>query len=143
MVQTERLQGRSMVKGLAGGVGFHPHVEASDDGRSLPGFLTAKPDETLKEGEYEPVPLLVGVAKDETGNGITLETVSGIWGSAEKFLGSLTGTLTNLKQFLKVDEVTGSLLKPVLPGLGQLPINLNDVLKVPASLNPTEILQKV
>lgn len=143
MVQTERLQGRAMVKGIAGGVGFNPHMEDPDDGRSLPGFLTAKPDDTLKEAKYEKIPLLIGVTKHETGNGITLQAVSKIWGSAEKFLNSLLDTITNLKKFLKIDETTGALLKPILPGLGQLGINLNDFLKVPPTLNAIEVLQKL
>lgn len=69
-VQTERLQGKSMIKSLTGNVGTGPVVEGTDDKRGLPGFLTEDPEITIKNGTFKKVPLLTGVTKHETANGL-------------------------------------------------------------------------
>lgn len=143
-VQTERLQGRAMIKGLSGGVGFNPHLETPDDRRGLPGFLTEEPGDQIKESRTPEIPLLIGVTKEETGNALTLQVVEKLFGTAEKFLNSLldTAIVGDLKKLLNVDRVTGKLLKPTLPGLG-LNLGLTDMLKVPANLNAFDLLKKL
>lgn len=145
MVQTERLQGRAMVKGLSGGVAFNPHKEEQDDNRGLPGFLTEEPAEQIMEKRLPEIPLLIGVTKEETGNAISLQVVEQIFGSAEKFLNSLLdiAVIGDIKKLLNVDAVTGKILQPNLPGLGQLNLGLGDLLKVPPNLNPFELLKKL
>lgn len=69
-VQTERLQGREMIKSLTGMAGTGPVVEGSDDKRGLPGFLTEDPETTIKNGTFKKIPLLTGVTKHETANGL-------------------------------------------------------------------------
>ncbi|KAL5285662.1 hypothetical protein ACFFRR_007389 [Megaselia abdita] len=144
-VQTERLQGRAMVKGLSGGVGFNPHQEGPDDQRGLPGFLTEEPGDQIKENRTPEIPLLIGVTKEETGNAPTLKVVEKVFGTAEKFLNSLldTAIVGDLKKLLNVDQVSGKLLKPVLPGLGKLNLGLDDLLKIPANLNAFDLIKKL
>lgn len=143
-IETERLQGRAMIKGLAGSVGFNPHVEEPDDKRALPSLLVGKPNETIKEGNYSATPLLTGVTKHETGNAVSLNTLNQIWGSAEKFLKSLTNSLGSLTGLLRIDKVTGSISPPNLPGLSNNRIpSLSDFLKIPDTLNVNEVLSKV
>lgn len=142
-IQTERLQGRAIIKGIAGNVGFNPHVEEPDDNRGLPGFLTAKPNEIIENATFSKIPLLIGVTKHETGNGLTINTITKIWGSAEKFLKSLIANIEELKLFLRIDKNSGEILKPVLPGIGDSIIGLNELLKVPQNLSPEEILSKM
>ncbi|XP_055372024.1 carboxylesterase 5A [Condylostylus longicornis] len=142
-VETERLHGRAMVKGIAGSSAFQPHVEVPDDDRALPGFLTIKAESIIKNGEFSKVPLLIGTAKHETANGIAIATLSKIYGSLDKFLGSMMDSINKLKSFLAIDKITGEILKPVLPGLEGISIDLNSYLKVPTSLSPAEIFQKL
>lgn len=51
-------------------LGVVPAVETPDDRRGLPGFMTASPRDNLKKGQFKKAPLLTGVTKDETANGI-------------------------------------------------------------------------
>ncbi|KAM7353636.1 carboxylesterase 1E [Cochliomyia hominivorax] len=143
-IQTERLAGRAMIKGLSGSIGFHPHIESEDDGRALPSLIVGEPDQQLKSGNFTAIPLLTGVTKHETANAFTLDNINKVFGSAEKFLGSLTDTLKELVGFLNVDQLTGEIAKAQLPGLpSALTPTLNDVLKVPETLNINQILSKV
>nr|AID61343.1 esterase [Calliphora stygia] len=143
-IQTERLAGRAMIKALSGSIGFQPHIENEDDGRALPSLIVAEPDQQLQSGNFTPIPLLTGVTKHETANAFTLDNINKVFGSAEKFLGSLTDTLTNLTQFLRVDKITGEISKAQLPGLpSALTPTLDDVLKVPETLNINQILSKI
>ncbi|KAI8130234.1 hypothetical protein FF38_06659 [Lucilia cuprina] len=143
-IQTERLAGRSMIKALSGSIGFQPHIENEDDGRALPSLIVGEPDQQLKSGNFTAIPLLTGVTKHETANAFTLDNINKVFGSAEKFLGSLTSTLQNLTEFLRVDKITGEISKAQLPGLSSaLTPTLNDVLKVPETLNLNEILTKI
>ncbi|XP_055912435.1 carboxylesterase 5A-like [Eupeodes corollae] len=142
-VQAERLYGRAMIKGLSGSVGFSPHVEQADDGRGLPGLITVHPRSSIESGNFSNIPLLIGVAKQETGNAITPKTINEGWGSANDLLNSLVEPLDGLKGFLRVDNITGVVTNTVLPGVEGLSLGLNDILNVPESLNPLQILSKV
>ncbi|XP_014087308.2 carboxylesterase 1D [Bactrocera oleae] len=143
-VQTERLAGRAIVKGLAGSVGFTPHIEDKNDGRGLPSLIVDEPEQQLRSGSFTPIPLLTGVTKHETANAVGIGTLNRIFGSAQKFLNSLSGTLKDLSGFLRIDKVTGEILQPVLPGLAEaLTPTLNDLLKVPESLSLDEVMAKV
>lgn len=143
-VQTERLAGRALVKGLTGNAGFQPHIEAEDDNRALPSLIIGEPEKQLRSGNYTGIPLLTGVTKHETANSVTVDTLNKVYGSAEKFLGSLQGALQQLTGFLRIDELTGGIAKPVLPGLSNvLTPTLQDVWKVPQALNVDQVLAKV
>ncbi|EDW11343.1 carboxylesterase 1E [Drosophila mojavensis] len=143
-VQTERLAGRALVKGLTGNAGFQPHMEAEEDYRSLPSIIIGEPEAQLRSGNYTGIPLLTGVTKHETANSVTVDTLNKVYGSAEKFLGSLQGALEQLTGFLRIDELTGGIAKPVLPGLtSALTPTLQDVWKVPQALNVDQVLAKV
>ncbi|XP_050320639.1 carboxylesterase 1D-like [Bactrocera neohumeralis] len=143
-VQTERLAGRAIVKGLSGSVGFTPHIEGKNDGRGLPSLIVDEPEQQLRSGSFTPVPLLTGVTKHETANAVGIGTLNRIFGSAQQFLNSLSGTLKDLSGFLRIDKVTGEILQPILPGLTEaLTPTLNDILKVPETLSLDEVLAKV
>lgn len=143
-MQTERLAGRALVKGLTGSVGFQPHIEEEEDRRALPSLLVGEPEAQLRSGNYTGIPLLTGVAKHETANSVSVATLDRVFGSAEKFLGSLGGALKQLTGFLRIDELTGDIAKPVLPGLtGLLTPTVEQVWKVPQTLNVDQVLAKV
>ncbi|XP_039501811.1 carboxylesterase 1E [Drosophila santomea] len=143
-VQTERLAGRALVKGLTGNVGFQPHIESEDDGRALPSLIVGEPEQQLRSSNFSGIPLLTGVTKHETANSVTVETIENVFGSAEKFLGSLSDSLNKLTSFLKIDKLTGQIAKPELPGLTSvLTPTLQDVWKVPQALNVDQVLSKV
>ncbi|XP_037710288.1 carboxylesterase 1E [Drosophila subpulchrella] len=143
-VQTERLAGRALVKGLTGNVGFQPHIESEDDGRALPSLIVGEPEQQLKSNNFSGIPLLTGVTKHETANSVTVENIEKVFGSAEQFLGSLSDSLNKLTGFLKIDKITGQIAKPELPGLtGLLTPTLQDVWKVPQALNVDQVLSKV
>lgn len=69
-LQTDRFQGEKLINGMTPNAGVNPIVEEKDDGRGLPGLLTEKPETILSEGDIPKIPLLIGVAKDETANAI-------------------------------------------------------------------------
>ncbi|KAH8410527.1 hypothetical protein KR215_011883 [Drosophila sulfurigaster] len=143
-VQTERLAGRALVKGLTGSVGFQPHTEAEDDRRALPSLIIGEPEQQLRNNNFTGIPLLTGVTKHETANSVTVDTLNKVFGSAEKFLGSLGGALQQLTGFLRIDKLTGDIAKPVLPGLSNLLTpTLQDLWKVPETLNVDQVLDKV
>ncbi|KAM8715968.1 hypothetical protein ACLKA7_002929 [Drosophila subpalustris] len=143
-VQTERLAGRALVKGLTGSVGFQPHIESEDDRRALPSLMIGEPGQQLRSGNFKGVPLLTGVTKHETANSVSVDTLNRVFGSAEKFLGSLSDALQQLTGFLRIDKLTGDIAKPVLPGLtGILTPTLQQLWKVPETLNVDQVLAKV
>uniref|UniRef100_A0A1A9ZJ64 COesterase domain-containing protein n=1 Tax=Glossina pallidipes TaxID=7398 RepID=A0A1A9ZJ64_GLOPL len=143
-IQTERLAGRAMIKGLTGGLGFEPHIEYENDHRALPSLIEASAEQQLKSGNFTPVPLLTGVTKQETANAFNLDIINQVYGSAEKFLNSITDTLQELTGFLRLDQVTGQITKPVLPGLtSALTPSLQDLTKIPETFNLDQILGKV
>jgi carboxylesterase type B len=149
-IQTERLAGQQMVRSLSGSVGYEPVVEGEDDKRALPGIITEKPDDALKNKSFRKVPLLIGVTKDETANGIVRKKevvlvvqrlifffsaaeVTKSYESATKFLDSVSKSL-GLEKFLNLNP-------PKLPGLTSF--GLTDYLKVPDDLNPEKLLAKL
>ncbi|XP_073825562.1 carboxylesterase 1E [Musca autumnalis] len=143
-IQTERLAGRAMIRGLSGSVGFEPHIEGKSDRRALPSLIEDIPDQQLKSGNFTPIPILTGVVKHETGNAFTLDKINDIFGSADKFLGSLTDTIMQLSSFLRIDSITGKIAKPELPGLASaLTPTLEQVLQIPKGLNIHEIVDKI
>jgi len=143
-VQTERLAGRALVKGLTGSVGFQPHVESEDDRRALPSLIIGEPEQQLRSGNFTGIPLLTGVTKHETANSVSVDTLNKVFGSAEKFLGSLNDALHQLTGFLRIDQLTGNIAKPVLPGLTSiLTPTLQELWKVPETLNVDQVLAKV
>ncbi|XP_017834845.1 carboxylesterase 1F [Drosophila busckii] len=143
-VQTERLAGRALVKGLTGNVGFQPHMENEEDGRGLPSILVGEPEHQLRNGNFMGIPLLTGVTKHETANSVTVDTLNKVYGSAEQFLNSLSGAVQQLTGFLRIDKLTGNIAKPELPGLsGVLTPTLQQVWQVPQTLNIDQVLAKV
>lgn len=141
--QKDRLYGRAVIKKLSGCVGFNPHVEQPNDERGLPGIITDQPEESISKGNFSKIPLLIGVAKQETANAINLNSTNDLQKSAESILNSLVDTLPSLKSFLRVDELTENIMKPILPGAESLSFGLKDLLKVPASLDTLQIISKV
>lgn len=96
---------------MAGSAGYAPVVEGPPDGRSLPGFLDENPKDVFKNGTFKKVPLLTGVTKHETANGIPLKEI-------EKIFSSATGFLNSLSSSLKLDGVLGNVAGGLLPGVG-------------------------
>lgn len=112
-LQVERLMERSMIKTMTGMVSFSPNIESKDDQRGLPGIITEQPEESLKKEPQDKIPLLIGVTKHETSNGINTNEISKIFKSGTEFLKATAGTL-NLEGLLK----TPNQLRDVLGTLG-------------------------
>lgn len=66
--------------------------------------------------------------------------IESIFSNANEFLNSMSKSI-GLSGFLDINNITGELVTKTLPGLGLL--KLTDYLKIPDTLNPTEILSKV
>lgn len=112
-VQTERLHGQAMIKGMTGAVGFGPVVEKPYDNRGLPSILDGLPEVKLKSGLLKKIPLLTGVVKHETANGFLLKKVDNTFASATEFLTSISGSL-HLEAILPIPNLP----KINLPGTG-------------------------
>lgn len=118
MLQVDRLMERNMIKAMTGMVSFSPNVESKDDQRGLPGIITAKPQESLKKEPENKIPLLIGVTKHETANGIDTNEIAKIFKSGTEFLKATAGTL-KLEGLLNTPkQLTG-----VLGSLGKTLIN--------------------
>lgn len=65
-----RAAAKGFVSSLSNLLGSGPVVEGSNDGRSLPNFMTASPEDSLKLGNFPSIPLLTGVMSDETGGAV-------------------------------------------------------------------------
>ncbi|XP_050455597.1 carboxylesterase 1D-like [Cataglyphis hispanica] len=65
-----RAAARGFVSSLSSLLGSGPVIEGSDDGRSLPNFMTASPEDSLRLGNFPSIPLLTGVMNDETGGAV-------------------------------------------------------------------------
>ncbi|KAM0727023.1 Carboxylesterase 1D [Formica fusca] len=65
-----RAAARGFVSSLSNLLGSGPVVEGSDDGRSLPNFMTTSPKDSLRLGNFPSIPLLTGVMSDETGGAV-------------------------------------------------------------------------
>lgn len=102
-----------MLRAMTGMATFEPVQEQPPDSRALPGFIDESPQEIIKKGTFNRVPLLTGVIKDETGNGINLDSIKSVWSSANEFLKSLT-------KILELEKILGDLLNvnQILPGIG-------------------------
>lgn len=98
---------RMSVEGFVAGFGMlgpGPVVEGLDDQRSLPNFLTQRPEHFLELGDFPKIPLLTGVMKDETAGAVfahygkevrgKVETVSNLLN--ENLIKTLQGTIPHL-----------------------------------------------
>lgn len=103
------MQGRDIVKSMTGNVGYGPVIERPNDMRSLPGFLEYNPQDVMKNGTFQKIPLLIGVTKDETANGFLLKDIQQIFSSTTEFLNSVAKQLHSLNNITKI-----------LPGLGNI-----------------------
>ncbi|XP_072763552.1 carboxylesterase 1D [Anoplolepis gracilipes] len=65
-----RAVARGFISSLSNLLGSGPVIEGSDDGRSLPNFMTTSPEDSLKLGNFPSIPLLTGVMNDETGGAV-------------------------------------------------------------------------
>lgn len=111
-MQIERLQGKQIVRSMTGSAGYGPAVESPAKERSLPGFIEEHPRDVFNNGTFKKVPLLTGVTRDETANGINVKEIEKIFTSATEFLGSVATSL-------KVDGLIGNLADVLLPGLSR------------------------
>lgn len=114
-LQIDRLAEQNMIKGMSGMLSFSPNIESQDDQRGLPGILTDKPEDTLKKEPERKIPLLIGVTKHETANGIDTNEISKIFKSGSEFLKATAGTL-------KIESLINApkQLSSVLSSLGKL-----------------------
>lgn len=110
-IQGLRLDGKNVVRSMSGNVGYEPSIEHPSEQRSLPGFLEEDPRDVLRNGTFKKIPLLVGVTRDETANGIDVKAIQHIFATVTKFLESVAGTL-------KVAGAVGNVVNTILPGLG-------------------------
>ncbi|KMR04806.1 carboxylesterase 3 [Lasius niger] len=104
-LQNIRAAARGFVSSLSNLLGSGPVVEGSDDGRSLPNFMTESPEDSLKLGNFPSIPLLTGVMNDETGGAVfgqyrdevqnKLNTVSDYL--TNDFVPYLQGTIPNIR----------------------------------------------
>lgn len=112
-IQIERLQGQRIIRSLNGNVGHQPLIEGSNNHRSLPGFLEEDPRYSIGNGTFKRVPLLTGVNKDETANGIEIKKIERIFRSATTFLDSVANSS-------KKNGLLGNVLGAnILPGVGK------------------------
>ncbi|XP_055621466.1 carboxylesterase 1E-like [Toxorhynchites rutilus septentrionalis] len=135
-LQVSRLSGQNVVKSLSGHVGVAPSVEQKDDGRGLLGMLTDKPEIFIKKGNVFSIPLLIGVTKDETANGIDIKEIESVFSTATDFLQS-TSKIVGLDNFLNLNKSVD-----LLDSLGGV-LNLQRYLEVPKSWNVTQIFSKL
>lgn len=95
---------------MTGGVGYGPVVETPAKERSLPGFIEEHPRIVFNNGTFKKVPLLTGVTRDETANGLNVKEIEKIFSSATEFLNLVANSL-------RVDGLVGNLVDVLLPGL--------------------------
>lgn len=101
-----------MIRSMTGGVGYGPVVQSPSNSRSLPGFLEEKPKDIFDSGNFKKVPLLTGVTRDETANGIHLENIEQTFKSATSFLNSIASTV-------QLGGLVQNLVGTLLPGLSE------------------------
>ncbi|ETN57722.1 carboxylesterase 3 [Anopheles darlingi] len=135
-LQTDRFHGEKLINGMTPNAGVNPIVEEKDDGRGLPGLLTDKPETILSEGDIPKIPLLIGVAKDETANAIDVKEVQSVFKGATNFLRK-TSSLVGLDAFLNVEKQLSGL--DTVGGV----LKLDKYLEVPNGLDPTVVLGKL
>lgn len=112
-LQIERLHEQNMIKSMSGLVGIAPNIEVKDDDRALPGIITEKPDDGLKNEKNRKIPLLIGTCKDETANGIDQMEVKKIFKSFNEFLKVSVSTL-------KLDGLLMNTTSGLMTSLGEL-----------------------
>lgn len=100
------------MRSMSGNVGYEPSIEMPSNQRSLPGFLEEHPRDVLRNGTFKKVPLLIGVTRDETANGIDVKTIEKVFATATKFLESVANSL-------KKAGTIGNVVNKILPGLGK------------------------
>lgn len=108
-IQVGRLMEKNMLKAMNGMLSFSPNIEEKDDQRGLPGIITSKPEENLKKEPEVKIPLLIGVTKHETANGIDTNEIAKIFKSATEFLKTAAGTL-QLESLLDASKQVSSVL---------------------------------
>ncbi|XP_055635829.1 carboxylesterase 1E-like [Toxorhynchites rutilus septentrionalis] len=135
-LQVSRLSGQNIVKSLTGYVGVAPNVEQKNDGRGLLGVLTDKPEMFIKEGNVFSTPLLVGVTKDETANGIDIKEIESSFASVTNFMQS-TSKIVGLNSFLNVNKSVN-----LLDSFGSV-LSLQQYLEFPKSLGVTQVFNKL
>lgn len=111
-IQIERLHGEKMIRAMSGGVGYAPVVESPSKQRALPGFIEDNPKEVIDNGTFKKVPLLTGVTRDETANGIDLKNIEKVFASATQFLNSIASSL-------KIGGLVTDIVDGLLPGLSK------------------------
>ncbi|XP_058821981.1 carboxylesterase 5A [Topomyia yanbarensis] len=135
-LQVSRLSDQRAVKSLTGNVGISPTVEQKDDDRGLQGILVEEPSVTIMKENSQNVPLLIGVSKDETANGIDVKEVESAFGSATNFL-KTTSKIVGLDGFLKLNKSIA-----MLDSLGSV-LELSKYLEIPKSWNVSQVFDKL
>lgn len=101
-----------MIRSMNGNVGFQPFIESPVNERSLPGFLEENPQYVLGNGTFRKIPLLTGVTRDETANGIDIKAIEHSFTSASNFAESVVQTLF-------ASKLVESVVRKALPGIGK------------------------
>ncbi|XP_058447535.1 carboxylesterase 5A [Malaya genurostris] len=136
-LQVSRLSDQRAVKSLTANVGISPAIEQTDDDRGLRGILVEEPSVTIsKETNTRNIPLLIGVSKDETANGIDIKEIETKFGTATNFL-KTTSEIVGLKNFLKLNKSVD-----MLDSLGSV-LDLSKYLEIPKSWNVTQVFDKL
>lgn len=116
-LQISRLAEKNMIKAMTGMLTFLPNIGTVDDDRSLPGLITAKPLDQLemqKNAFDKKIPLLIGVTRDETANGIDTKEINEIFKSGTEFL-KATASVLKLDGLLKTPQQ----MKEVFTSMGK------------------------
>lgn len=93
-LQISRLAEKNMIKAMNGMLTFSPNIENKDDERSLPGIITDYPKDQLRDNSHEKkIPLLIGVTRDETANGINTNDIINIFKTGNEFLKATASAL--------------------------------------------------
>lgn len=111
-LQVNRLMEKNLVKAMNGMLSFSPNIESKDDQRGLPGIITAKPEDNLKKEPENKIPLLIGVTKHETANGINTNEIANIFQSGTDFLKATAGTL-KIESLLNAPKQLSNVLAPL------------------------------
>lgn len=106
------MSNEQLIRGLSGSTGYEPSKEKSTNERSLPGFLESNPTDDLVNGTFPEIPLLLGVTRDETINGIDLKNIQSIFNSSSVFLESIARSIKDI-------DIINSLPNVELPGIGK------------------------
>jgi carboxylesterase type B len=123
-LQVDRLAEKNMIKAMNGMLTFAPNIELKDDQRGLPGIITMKPEESLKKDpESNKIPLLIGVTKHETANGINTNEILKIYNSGTEFLKATAESL-KFDGLLNAPKQIGEVFKSLGKGADINPVTL-------------------